>query len=121
MKKKDFILIGIVFLIALAGFGFIRWTQHDGTQVIVTVDGEEVYRADLSKDQTYEIPVEEGTNVMKTQNGEVTMSKADCPDQICRNHAAISQTGETIVCLPHKAVIEITSETGTTELDGITQ
>ena len=49
------------------------------------------------------------------------MSKADCPDQICRNHAAISQTGETIVCLPHKAVIEITSETGTTELDGITQ
>lgn len=121
MKKKDFILIGVVLLIALVGFGIIRWTQQDGTQVVVTVDGKEVYRTDLSKDQTYEIPVEEGTNIMKIRNGEVTMSEADCPDQICRNHAAVSQTGETIVCLPHKAVIEIVLETGTTELDGITR
>ena len=107
MKKKDFILIGIVFLIALAGFGFIRWTQHDGTQVIVTVDGEEVYRTDLSKDHTYEIPVEEGTNVMKIQNGEVTMSKADCPDQICVHTGKLTKPGQAAVCLPARISVRL--------------
>lgn len=121
MKKKDLILIGVILLAALAGLGIIRWTQQDGTQAVVTVDGKEVYRTDISKDQTYKIPVKHGTNVMKIQDGKVTMSEADCPDQICRNHADISKTGETIVCLPHKAVIEVTSKTGTTELDGITR
>ena len=68
-----------------------------------------MYRTDLSKDQTYEIPVEEGTNVMKIQNGEVTMSKADCPDQICVNHRAVSRNGESIICLPNQVVVTVVS------------
>ena len=27
--------------------------------------------------------------------------------KICEKHRAISQTGETIICLPHKLVVEI--------------
>lgn len=48
--------------------------------------------------------------------------KADCKDQICADHKAIEKSGETIVCLPHKVVIEIRSEDGKEqELDGVTQ
>jgi len=50
------------------------------------------------------------------------MKKADCKDQICADHKAIEKSGETIVCLPHKVVIEIQSEDGKEqELDGVTQ
>ena len=50
------------------------------------------------------------------------MRKADCKDQICADHKAIEKSGETIVCLPHKVVIEIQSEDGKEqELDGVTQ
>ena len=49
------------------------------------------------------------------------MKEADCPDQICRKHKAIDKSGETIVCLPHKVVIEVEADTREQELDGITR
>ena len=122
MKKKDMILIAAVLVIALIGFAAIKMTQKDGKEVVVTVDGKEVYKTSIQKDQTYKIPEKNGTNVMHIKDGKVTMKKADCRDQICADHKAIEKSGETIVCLPHKVVIEIKSEDGKEqELDGVTQ
>jgi hypothetical protein len=42
------------------------------------------------------------------KDGKAFIQNADCPDKICAEHKPISKTGETIVCLPHKLVIEIT-------------
>ena len=90
--------------------------------MIVTVDGKEVYKTSIKKDQIYQIPEKNGTNVMQIKDGKVIMKKADCKDQICADHKAIEKSGETIVCLPHKVVIEIQSEDGKEqELDGVTQ
>ncbi len=35
------------------------------------------------------------------------MISADCPDQICVNHGAVSKENESITCLPHKLIVEI--------------
>jgi len=35
------------------------------------------------------------------------MLEADCRDGICVDHTPISLNGETIICLPHRLVIEI--------------
>lgn len=122
MKKKDIILIAAVLVIALISLGAIKLTQKDGKEVVVTVNGEEVYKTSIHKDQTYKIPTKNGTNIMQIKDGKVTMKKADCRDQICADHKAIEKSGETIVCLPHKVVIEIKSENGKEqELDGVTQ
>ena len=113
MKKKDMILIVAVLAISLISFAAIKMTQKDG---------KEVYKTSIKKDQIYQIPEENGTNVMQIKDGKVTMKKADCKDQICADHKAIEKSGETIVCLPHKVVIEIRSEDGKEqELDGVTQ
>ena len=45
--------------------------------------------------------------------GKPVWKKQNCPDKICVNHAAISKKGETIVCLPHKVVVEVVDENGT--------
>ena len=38
------------------------------------------------------------------------MIEADCPDLICVHHKPISRQGESIVCLPHKVIVEVTGE-----------
>ncbi|BEG59023.1 NusG domain II-containing protein [Anaerostipes hadrus] len=113
MKKKDIILIAAVLAISLISLAAIKMTQKDG---------KEVYKTSIKKDQIYQIPEKNGTNVMQIKDGKVTMKKADCKDQICADHKAIEKSGETIVCLPHKVVIEIQAEDGKEqELDGVTQ
>ena len=47
-------------------------------------------------------------NVFLYKEQEISMLYGSCPDKICVHHRAISITGENIICLPHKLVIEIT-------------
>lgn len=58
-------------------------------------------------------------NIFLCQDGNVQMIKSNCPDQICVQHYPISDTGENIICLPHKVVIAVTGESDG-ELDGVT-
>lgn len=60
----------------------------------------------------------EDYNVLLCQNGEVRMVESSCPDQICVHHSVICATGENIICLPHKIVIEIINDEEC-ELDGV--
>lgn len=57
-------------------------------------------------------------NLFACENGEIRMLQSSCPDLICVHHAAVSRTGENIVCLPHKLVIEIVGAQEN-ELDGV--
>lgn len=53
-------------------------------------------------------PMGEPFNLLAVSNGTVRMEAADCRDQICVRHHAISSAGESIICLPHKLAVEIT-------------
>ena len=106
MKKKDIILIAAVLAISLISFAAIKMTQKDGKEVIVTVEGKEVYKTSIKKDQIYQIPEENGTNVMQIKDGKVTMIEATCPDHYCMKQKAVDEHGGSIICLPNKVVIE---------------
>ena len=54
------------------------------------------------------------------QEWEAWMEWADCTDQICVNHRAVSREGESIICLPNQVVISVT-DGEEAELDGIVQ
>ena len=106
MKKKDMILIAAVLAISLISFAAIKMTQKDGKEVIVTVEGKEVYKTSIKKDQIYQIPEKNGTNVMQIKDGKVTMIEATCPDHYCIKQNAVDEHGGSIICLPNKVVIE---------------
>ena len=55
------------------------------------------------------IPDEGAFNLFSVTDGVVRMEAADCRDQICVRHRAVSAVGESIICLPHKLVVEITT------------
>ena len=51
--------------------------------------------------------------IIKAHDGDrVRIKEADCDDQICVRRGWATKNGETIVCLPHKLVIEVRSTDG---------
>ena len=118
MKKNDWILAACILLAAVAIllFQFVRSDSGAG-KVSVTVDGEIFGTYSLAEDQTVDI---DGTNRLVIENGTAEMEWADCPDQICVNHRAVSREGESIICLPNQVVISVTDGVEAV-LDGIVQ
>jgi len=88
--------------------------------VVITVDNEVYALAPLSEDTEITVNTENGINHVIIKNGEAWVSDADCSEQICVSHRAISKTGEQIVCLPHRVVLEIISGEDT-DIDSISQ
>lgn len=119
MKKKDLILIGSILILALVGFVAVMMMKKDGTKVVIMVDGAVYEEVSLSEDKMIEIKTEHGVNVVQIKDGIVKMEEADCPDQICVKHASIKKTGETIVCIPHKVVVEVKADTQEKEIDSV--
>ncbi len=108
MKKGDRILAVCILIVGICGLLAIRLSDRGpGAVLNVMVDGELYASYDLAEDQTVELTLDGGDNTFQIQDGEVKMLSADCPDQYCVQHAAISDHNETIICLPHRLVLEI--------------
>ena len=85
------------------------------------IDGEEYGTYPLSEDTTIEVENAFGNNRIVLEQGKVSMVQADCPDQYCVEHNAISKTNETIVCLPHKLVVEVLASSEENGIDSVAQ
>ena len=118
IKKKDWILIIIVLVVALSALFMHHALQHSGSgQVIVRKNGAIIGTYDLNDDQ--EILINDGSNVLVINNGKADMIEADCPDKLCVEQRSISKNNESIICLPNKVVVEIKSSSES-QLDGMT-
>lgn len=78
-----------------------------GKEVRITARGQEYGVYPLDRDTEIEITGHGHTNIVEISEGKVWMEHSDCHNQICVNTKAISRTGETIVCLPNRVVVEI--------------
>ena len=115
--RNDIILAAVLAAAAaaLAVIFFLIPGEKQGNTAVITIDGQEYGRYSLSGEQTIEISSEKGQNTIVIRDDAVHMEEADCPDGYCIYRGDISRTGETIVCLPHRLVVEIISEDDTPE------
>ncbi len=109
--RNDIILLVGILIIAIIGLVVFNATKKQGNIVVVLLNGVETERYSINQNIEKEIVTEYGKNILVIKNGQVSITDADCPDLVCVKHREISKDGETIVCLPHKLVIEITAET----------
>ena len=120
-KKKlrnDIILAVIVIAVAAIGLLLLNVLKTEGDFAVVKIDGKETARYPLSVNTEVVIETNDnGKNTLVIEKKKVFMKDANCPDKICEGHSKISFKGETIVCLPHKVVIEIVAEDSENELD----
>lgn len=121
MKKKDVILMGEILVIALVLFLIMHLTRSEtGNQIQITVDGTVYGTYSLAKDQVIEVEENDFYNRIRIQDGEAYMEEANCPDGYCEEQEKISGRTQTIVCLPHKLVVEVLDEDGL-ENDGTSE
>ena len=109
MKKKDIIIIALALLAALALYLVSQVSLGaQASVVVVTVDGEEVLRRPLAMEERYEIAQDDGSlNVIRVQDGAVWMEEANCRDGLCIRQGRMRNGAKTIVCLPHKVVVQL--------------
>lgn len=84
------------------------------TIATITAQGEVVEIVDLQKVSTpyhVEIGSLEGQyNLILIENGRISVSTANCPDQVCVLQGASGEEGRPILCLPHQVIITIEGE-----------
>lgn len=119
--KRDIILVLVMLAVAMTALLIINYgVKKKGTYAVVKVDGQELYKLELDKDTTVDVAgYQGGLNRIEVKAGKVSMTEADCPDELCVKTGKISRTGETIVCLPHRVVIEIKSTQGGNTIDSV--
>ena len=110
-KKKiigDVILVAALLFVGLLVFLVTELTKSEGHTVLVTVNGAPVAEYSLFEEGEYSI--NGGTNILIISDGEAYLKEASCPDKLCVNQGKISMSGERIVCLPNKVMIEISGD-----------
>ena len=111
MKKKTILWILIFAAVVLGGLLLYRHLSGTGgTVAVISVNGEVMERIDLSKvRESYDLQFDTpwGRNPVHVAPGAISVSEADCPDQICVKMGELTGGGIPIVCMPHRLVIEI--------------
>ena len=107
IKKADIILFFIILIGGLAISWFSISGSITGEKVLISVDGEESGVYSLYEDREIDIEQNGHHNHITISNGTVSMTFSDCKNQVCVNDGKISQTKDSIVCLPNKVLVEI--------------
>lgn len=114
-KKWDIIIIITLIILSFIPevvFGMVIGKSYTGTYAEITLDGKLYKKIPLSEhkgEDKINIETNYGYNVIDINNDSIRILDADCKDKICIKAGSISKPGESLVCLPHKLVVEIKS------------
>lgn len=108
LSRKDVLLV-IAILSAAILLYFVLGApgQAEGGQIRVVADGQEYGTYSLGEDRVIEIVQDCGRNVIHIEGGYAWMEEADCPDGYCMRQGRIHQVKQSVICLPHRLVVEV--------------
>ena len=114
MKSKYWILI-FGAILALCLLLVLLPTQNAPSELAQIKYGSKTTTVDLRMDQEMVFEsADGGYNAVTVKDGKIAVTEANCPDQYCVRQG-FCNSGEQIVCLPHKLVISFIGES---EIDG---
>ncbi|MSS62839.1 NusG domain II-containing protein [Velocimicrobium porci] len=108
MNRNDKILIIVLLIISIFSLGLQKWIEEPGKQILVTVNGKKYGQYSLDENQRIIIhSAKENENIIVIKDHSAYMEEASCQDLVCVHQRKVGKTGETIVCLPNKVVVEV--------------
>lgn len=110
VKKGDLVVISVIAFLAATLFLLPFFRKSPGKAVVVKVDNKVFGTYSLSDDRTVKINTESGRTTLVIKNGAAYFEDSTCPDKLCEKMGKLSSVGDTAVCLPLKAVAEVTEQ-----------
>ena len=118
IKRGDVIVVLLLMLGSFLPLGIFSYVQatadHSNMQVVVQANGEIVHVFDLvddGKTETFHYDDDHGHSNSIVRTGmTVSMTEATCTDQVCVRMSDVALVGDTILCLPHKLLVEVRSD-----------
>lgn len=109
-KRKEYIIIGLLLVIAGGFFAFNRYNSMKNadeiTKIEVRYKDEVIKEIDFTVDGEYEIEVDLGHLHVEVKDGAYRVFDVDCPDKICEEVGWVKKGSEKlIVCLPNSIVL----------------
>lgn len=112
--------LGGIALLSLVAMLILSMSQKQGDRVELYQNGVLLETLPLSKDAERTIVAANGGyNVVHIHDGQVSITEASCPDQVCVRHGPTKQTADPIVCLPNRLEVKVIYKKGSV-LDGVT-
>lgn len=119
LTKWDILLIIVLLVLSFLPEGIFYLAGNEAsvarTYAEIQVDGKVYKEVPLSghhgEDQL-EIKTDKGRNLVVIKDESIGITEADCPDKICIKEGFVSKPGATVVCLPHKVLIEVKNAGG---------
>ena len=120
IKIADVFVLLMVLL--FSGITFHYLPKHEiGKKCLLYVAGKKYARLDLSGNIVVQDTVNTGSGIIVVEfgNKRIRILKSTCPNKICIKQGWISESGQTIACVPNRFLVVIPQESGT--LDAITE
>jgi len=128
VRKTDGIIIILFILAATIFYGINRYNDnnlYNEKYAMIYSDNKLYKKIDLSNNdftEKFQIDNRYGKNTVEIINGDIRMIDSNCQDKICVKSGLINKPGQSIICLPHKLVIEVVGNKigdKNTKIDGV--
>lgn len=113
LKKLDIVIIILLFILSFTPNIIFSKTISNSNKLVyasIKIDGKLYDNIPLSTnkgEKKLNIKSSTGNNSILIRDNTIKVISADCKDDLCVKQGEISKVGESIICLPHKLIIEI--------------
>lgn len=108
IKKADIILAAALIVVGISMSYILSFGKDAGSELLISCNGEKFGSYSLYEDREIDIERDDHINKVTIKNGAVSMSFSNCNGQDCIHQGEITKSGDAIICLPNKVVLEIT-------------
>lgn len=109
MNKNDIKLVVIVLIVIILLFSLTLFRKKANI-ANVYYENELILEIDLSINKTYEVDGYNGKIKIEVLNNQIRVVEENSPYHLCSKQGFVSKSGESIICLPNKIIIELPSD-----------
>lgn len=106
-SKFDLVVISLVILFSGGMVARSVWQSAPASEALIYKDSRLLRQVSLAKDRVFDI--DGGKMRIQVKGNRIKISGSDCPQHVCVHTGWIQYSGQTIVCVPNKVVIEVKS------------